>query len=191
VLDALEVSVLRPEILARVVERALVRHAENRAAQPNPPAQLERELAAARAEIGRFVAAIGAGVDVAEIRGALEAAKARAGTLEAELAGLAPRPEGPVDRAALEARVGDWRGLLRGTPRRARQILRKLLPDRLRLDRTPEGYRFSGQIAITSVFAGIASLVSVVPPAWIEQAAHSLGNCCSIQLSYGGVSTGG
>jgi hypothetical protein len=59
VLDALEVSVLRPEILARVVERALVRHAENRVAQPNRPAQLERELAAARVEIGRFVAAIG------------------------------------------------------------------------------------------------------------------------------------
>jgi hypothetical protein len=96
VLDALEVSVLRPEILARVVERALVRHAEHRAAQPNRPAQLERELAAARAEIGRFVAAIGAGVDVAEIRGALEAAKVRAGTLEAELAGLAPRRGHPL-----------------------------------------------------------------------------------------------
>jgi hypothetical protein len=84
VLDALEVSVLRPEILARGVTRALARHAEVRAAQPNRPAQLERELAGVRAEIARFVAAIGAGVDLAEIRGALEAAKARAGVLEAE-----------------------------------------------------------------------------------------------------------
>ena len=63
------------------------------------------------------------------------------------------------------ARVGEWRALLREAPQRARQILRKLLPDRLRLDRTPEGYRFYGQIAITSLFAGIASPVSVVPPA--------------------------
>lgn len=165
VLDALEASVLRPEILARVVERAVVRHAEARAAQPNRPAQLERELAGVRAEIGRFVAAIGAGVDLTEIRGALEAAKGRAGTLEAEMAGLAPLPDGRLDRGALEARVGEWRTLLRGAPQRARQILRKLLPDRLRLDRTPEGYRFTGQIAITSLFAGIASPVSVVPPA--------------------------
>jgi len=70
-----------------------------------------------------------------------------------------------MDRGALEARVREWRGLLRGAPQRARQILRKLLPDRLRVDRTPEGYRFSGHIAITSLFAGIASPVSVVPPA--------------------------
>jgi hypothetical protein len=67
--------------------------------------------------------------------------------------------------AFVEARVREWRGLLRGAPQRARQILRKLLPDRLRVDRTPEGYRFSGHIAITSLFAGIASPVSVVPPA--------------------------
>jgi len=37
------------------------------------------------------------------------------------------------------ARVGEWRALLREAPQRARQILRKLLPDRLGLDRTPEG----------------------------------------------------
>jgi hypothetical protein len=65
----------------------------------------------------------------------------------------------------IEARVREWRGLLRGAPQRARQILRKLLPGRLRLDRTPEGYWFYGQIAITSLFAGIASPLSVVPPA--------------------------
>lgn len=65
----------------------------------------------------------------------------------------------------LEAQVGEWRGLLRGAPQRAPQILRKLLPDRLRLDRTPDGYRFSGQVAITSLFAGIATLQAVVPPA--------------------------
>jgi hypothetical protein len=69
-----------------------------------------------------------------------------------------------MDRGSLEARVREWRGLLRGAPQRARQILRKRLPDRLRLDRTPEGYRFSGQIAVTGLFAGIASPVSVVPP---------------------------
>lgn len=63
-------------------------------------------------------------MNLAEIRGPLEGAKARAAMLEAELAGLAPLPEGRLDRSALEARVGEWRALLRGAPQRARQILR-------------------------------------------------------------------
>src|SRR5215510_5971382 len=97
---------------------------------------------AGRAEITRFVAAIGTGIDLAEIRGVLEWAKVRAGRLEAEPAGLAPLPAEGLDRGALEARVRERQELLRGAPQRARQILCKLLPDRLPLDRTPDGYRF-------------------------------------------------
>jgi hypothetical protein len=61
-----------------------------------------------------------------------------------------------------------------------------------------EGWEFLGQVGLDRVLAGTLPLSStrrvtkpntteLVPPAWIEQAAHSLGNCCSIQLSYGGV----
>jgi recombinase-like zinc beta ribbon protein len=166
-LAEIEAKVLRPEILEAVVERARAHQAQQAARYPDRRAELERQLRGIRQEIDRYVAAIGAGVALDEIKAALTDRKARAERIEAELVGLSPTtPAG--DRGLLRRCVEDWRGCLRRGPAVAQQILRKLFPDRIRLELTPEltpeGVRFSGLVMVTQLLAGAGLAVSVVPP---------------------------
>lgn len=82
--------------------------------------------------------AIGAGVALDEVKAALADRKGRAERIEAELVGLRPATSAP-DPGLLRRRVEDWRGCLRRGPAVAQQILRKLFPDRIKLELTAEG----------------------------------------------------
>ena len=127
--------------------------------------ELITELREARARIARYVTAIGEGVAVAEIREALATTKAQADAVELQLAEYGGGGAPPLDRAALEQRVADWRGILRRGPQMARQLLRKLLPGRLTLLPHGGGVTFRGVAACAGILSGLTYVRSVVPPA--------------------------
>jgi hypothetical protein len=55
-------------------------------------------------------------------------------------------------------------GCLRRGPAVAQQILRKLLSERIKLEVTPAGLRFSAVVMVTQLLAGAGLAISVVPP---------------------------
>jgi hypothetical protein len=101
-------------------------------------------------------AGLGDGVAVAEIRAQVGTLKLREQALTTELARLSPLPGAPtLDRAALRRRLVEWHSLLPQTPQVARQLLRKLLPEPIVLEPTPEGIRFRGRAAWAAILSGV------------------------------------
>jgi hypothetical protein len=165
VIAALERQVFCPDRLATYVEEAARRREAEADESPARRTTLERQLRDARARVDRYVRAIGDGLDLAEIRVELQAAKLTVQTLEAQLATLTGgRPR--LDRERLAKRVAEWRALLRQGPELARQIIRKILPGGRKLALTPEGegVRSRGEAAMAGIFFGLAHVGSVVPP---------------------------
>ncbi len=145
VLGAIESQVLVPEVVARVVERALEHTRERlRVGTDDDAGRL--------AELDRRIAAL---VDLAEAGGNVRELAARLGALRRERDALAltrtpgERPQG-VDFARLRARavelVSDLRGLLDGSPADARRLLFALFGEsRLRVRPDPtRGYVIEG-----------------------------------------------
>jgi site-specific DNA recombinase len=167
VLDTIEATLLTPERLQAIVERAAARQriGPSRAERQS---QIERQLREAQARVERYVRAIGEGLDLREVRDKLQEAKSTVVTLEAQLAALAGCVPGSVtDRERIERRIADWRGILRRGPVMARQILRKILPGRRPLALTPlegGGVSFKAEVAWAGLFAGTSYVSLVVPP---------------------------
>ena|SRR5947208_630666 len=73
-----------------------------------------------------------------------------------------------VDRAAIEANVQkavtDWRGLLSGSVRDARQMLREVLEAPLRFTPGGKTYRFAGPVATGRLIAGAVLSTNVASP---------------------------
>lgn len=125
---------LRPEVIARAVEKAMdkVRHARSHYATRK--AEVESELKAVQGRIDRLVAAIADGLAVDDIRARLSAENARKAKLTADLERLtqvAALSAFDLDevRAQLQARAGDVVGTLGRQTVAARQMLRKVLAD--------------------------------------------------------------
>src|SRR5262245_36002498 len=96
---------------------------------------------------------IGEGLDLAEVRGKLQEAKAAVVALEAQLAAVTGH-RAPIDRDQLARRVADWREVLRRGPALARQILRKILPDKLALFPTDDGVAFRSAATYAGLLMG-------------------------------------
>ena len=130
VLQAFE-KALVGQIVADQFTAALARHQ----ATQQDPEPLTREAASIRAEIARYVEAVGKGGNIPEILATLEARKAALASLEAQLAGT-QGVEG-IDVEAFKLRVmaaiKDWRGHLRANPTTAATVLRKILPERIKI----------------------------------------------------------
>ena len=118
------------KIVMDKLEAALEAH---RAAQDDPE-PLKAEARALRREIGRLVAALARG-DIEEVHEAIRARKAKLEHVEGRLSGIGAA-EG-IDlkefRASVEEALSDWRAHLRKNPSAAQQVLRKILPQRLRM----------------------------------------------------------
>jgi len=118
------------KIVMDKLEAALEAH---RAAQDDPE-PLKAEARALRMEIGRLVAALARG-DIEEVHEAIRARKAKLEHVEGRLSGIGAA-EG-IDlkefRASVEEALSDWRAHLRKNPSAAQQVLRKILPQRLRM----------------------------------------------------------
>jgi DNA invertase Pin-like site-specific DNA recombinase len=121
---------LAGKIVMDKLEAALEAH---RAAQDDPE-PLKAEARALRMEIGRLVAALARG-DIEEVHEAIRDRKAKLEHVEGRLSGIGAA-EG-IDlkefRASVEEALADWRAHLRKNPATAQQVLRKILPQRLRV----------------------------------------------------------
>jgi site-specific DNA recombinase len=164
ILETITRDVLAEDVLTAVVERTIARHVAAAAQLPGRRAVVAGELAELRVRIGRYVEALGGGVAIEEIRGQLSGCKLREEALLGELAQLSPLIAHALDRAKLRARLEEWQGLLRQSPQIARQLLRKLLPEPIVLEPTPEGVRFRGRAAWGAVLAGVMQGVGLVVP---------------------------
>ena len=156
ILSRLERVVLAEDVVKDVIDAAMRRFAETRLSGRPLRARIERELRSAQRSVNSYVKAIGAGVDLAEVREARGAATQRRDALKAELTRAAEETESPsIDRRELRTRLGQWREQLRAAPEVARKILRLLLPEPLDVDRTAEGVRYRGRAAFAALLAGI------------------------------------
>ena len=94
---------------------------------------------------------------------AIRSREPRREALQTQLTGLEEvRDFRPANTARFErqlrAKLADWRGLLRGAPQAARQVLRALLTERVTFTPTVQGgrrvYRYRGTFTVGALFAG-------------------------------------
>ncbi|MCA1585242.1 MAG: hypothetical protein LC791_10905 [Acidobacteria bacterium] len=69
----------------------------------------------------------------------------------------------------LRAQLDDWRGLLRRHVPQARQILKKLFPEPLRLGPDPYGFALQGYARLDKIVQGMASANRVASLAGFDQ----------------------
>jgi hypothetical protein len=169
-------EVLQPEILERAVEKALAKLSYARLHHASRRAQVERELQDAQRKLDRLVDALAdSSIPADEIKGRLGAEKARKTALQAELtkleqlAGIAGLDIQHL-KHTLRERVSDVIGLLGNHTAQARQMLRKLLTDKIELEPVgrgrERGYRFRGALCIERLIGGEAlqTSLSMVAP---------------------------
>jgi hypothetical protein len=170
VLAAVEQEVLHPEVVQRAMRRAIDElNAHTDTVVPRRTA-LQAELGVLEQELSRLAAAVAQGGDLKPLLEGIQARERRRRALETELAGLAGlQPVTTRDlqqiQQDVEARLADWRGLLRRHVAQSRQILKKLLVGRIVFrQRDDEVYEFSGQASLGRVIAGLACTKAVVAP---------------------------
>ena len=156
VLQVFEEHVLRPDVVAGVVERCLASLAPE--ATLAAETQLRRELASVDGELTRLADAIAQGGNFPALLEALHVRQRRRAELEIAINDLSRRVV-RVDRVALsrtvEKRLRDWHGLLRRHVPAGRQLFRKLLHGPILFEPAESaGYRFRGEISYGKLFAG-------------------------------------
>jgi hypothetical protein len=134
-------------------------------------AHLLRQLAAIGLELERLTAAIVAGGELATLMDAIKTREAAKAALERRTAALAAQEAlGTINPATLandmRAKLDDWRGLLRRHVPQARQILKKLFPQPLRLGPDDDGgFALRGQASVEKLVQGIPCANTVASPA--------------------------
>ena len=148
-MSQLEGDALCPEVLEAALSRVL-----DRLTTPEPDAGKRRRLLTAKGktldrELARLTAAVAAGGPLKTLVSAITTAERQADQIEFELGrldGQAPLTSRDRERInkALRTRLDDWRALLRRHVPQARQILRKLLVDRVVFTPKTDHYAFVG-----------------------------------------------
>ena len=157
-----------PSVLDAAVDKALARLTASHSQHASRRAHVERDLQAVQQKLDRLVDALAGGsLPADEIRARLSTEKARKTALAAELerlnqlAGVAFLDTDQLKRD-LRARVDDVTGLLGRPTVQARQMLRKLLADKIELEPVGEGrergYKFRGALTIERLIGGDAYL---------------------------------
>ncbi len=160
VLTAIEQDVLNPAVVARALEKA-IQHLQLDREDPDERRELlTKELRHIEAELARLTAAIAAGGSLSTLLAAVQERESRRVKVQAELAMLdgVPITAFDVEMAEQELRgyLKDWSSLTSRHPAQTRQILRKLLPSRIRLSHDDDGtYRFSGEAAVGRMISGM------------------------------------
>ena len=160
-------EVLVSKIVMSKIEAALEAH---RAAQADPE-PLRAEAKRLRAEIKRLVDSLASG-EVEEVRDAVNQRRARLDRVEEELSGAAAI-QGIDSRAVradiaaeMEALMADWRAHLRKNTSTAQQVLRKILPQKLRVTPSKSGDKwfFEGMTDYTAALreVGFAPALSAL-----------------------------
>jgi hypothetical protein len=175
VLTAVGKQVLSPEMLAAAIDRATERLTVPRT-DDDEAERLRREQRTLDAELSRLTGALAEGGSLRSVLTAIREREAKRERLAARLDALtiiAARPK--VDRRAvreeLKRRIEDWRAPLTQHVAQARQLLRKVLADRLTV--TPEagdeGYAaITGDGTFTKILAGIVFPKGMASPAGFD-----------------------
>lgn len=175
VLTLIENTVLRPEVVTATITECLRRLRPDRTAPRR--AALAQDLQTVERELANLIRAIKAGGDSEALAAEVKSCEARRQTLRDQVAALAHADQlAAVDLAALDAdlrvRLEDWRGLLTRHVGSGRQILRKLIPERLVFTPHTEGtaryYTFEGVGRLEPVLQG-----TVMPDGSAPQSATS------------------
>ncbi len=182
VLDTVESTLLRADVVAAAIEDAASRLQPDLAQQATERPRLQKELGRVEAEIGNLVKAIAEGAEFPSIKGALRDHEQQRERLQQELAALDRLAQvGQLDgarlRRTLAAKLGDWRGLLRRQVQQARQILTTLLDGRLRFTPQEDGWwAFEGAGRVEPVLEGLVNPLpkALVTPAGFEPAISTL-----------------
>lgn len=157
VLGTVERIMLDPDVVQLATSQALEMLAGDQTAARR--SQLEKDLAAVQSELDRLTEAIAAGGELSSLTGALRTRESRRDDIQAALRTCTAPPKLDPRRVASEvdARVRDWRTLLRQQPAQGQQILCRLIDGRLTMeplaDRT--GYRFHGTGNFAKLFGNL------------------------------------
>lgn len=160
ILTTLEQDVMQPAIVTKALEKALQQLQDDREDPVDRKESLLKELRGLETELDRFTQAIAAGGSVPTILSAIQEREIRRVKVRAELALLDGAPIGRFDAGQVEQELRgylkDWSCLTSRHPAQTRQILRKLLPSRIRLSHDAEGvYRFEGTAAVGRMISGM------------------------------------
>lgn len=163
VLQAIEQDVLNAAVVTRALEIAIRQIRDSQEDPDRRREQLLKELRTTETELARFTQAIAAGGAVETIVAAMKEREAKRATLQTQVAMLdgtqADRFDAKQAEQELRSHLSDWTGLATRLPAQSRQILRKLLVNRIRLSRDPDGRcRFEGEAAIGRVINGLAGM---------------------------------
>lgn len=161
VLQSIEQDVLNASVVTRALEIA-VRQIQDLQEDPEQRREsLTKELRGLETELARFTQAIASGGSLPTIVSAIQEREARRQKVQTELALLDGTPINRFDAKQVEAELrrylDDFIGLAIRHPAQSRQILRKLLNNRIRLSRGADGRCcFEGEAAIGRVINGLA-----------------------------------
>ena len=163
VLSQLEGDALCPEVVDAALARAV-----QRLTTPDPDAgKRRRTLMVQRKkldrELARLTAAVTAGGPLKTFVSAIKTAERQGDQIDSDLTTLEGRhalTRHDLERISddLRARLDDWRGLLRRHVPQARQILRKLLVDRVVFTPKTDHYEFMGSWTLGKLVSGVVDL---------------------------------
>jgi DNA invertase Pin-like site-specific DNA recombinase len=162
---------LTPDVIADAVAAA-VKRAGSRPAVAAERTRLDSELKVIEAELARLVAFIKRGTASETVQRELAASEGRRSDLRAALDRLAQADAFRASAADLEQKVeailSDWRPLTGKPVAQQRQLLRKLVPDRLtvtpHVDARRKWVDWAGDLAVAPIISGIAPAVGDVMP---------------------------
>ena len=154
ILDVLQATLLNPDVIEAAIHRSAARLTTDDSTSDTGAAQL-RQL---DTELARLTDAIAAGGDVPALVEAVRGREERRRELERQMLAR-PRAASMVDVATivddLRARLHDWQAVLRGAIPEARALIRLLIVNRLTMEPTERGYRFSGEGSVRPILEGV------------------------------------
>jgi hypothetical protein len=162
---------LTPDVIADAVAAA-VKRARSRSAVGAERARLDRELKTVEAELARLIAFIKRGTASETLEQELAATEGKRRALRLALDRLAQADAFRASAADLAQKLGtilgDWTDITRKPVAQQRQLLRKLVPDRLTVTPHVTAKRkwvdWAGDLAIAPIISGIAPAVGDVMP---------------------------
>jgi len=162
---------LTPDVIADAVQAA-VKRAGSRAAVDAERQRIARELKTVDAELGRLVAFIKRGTASETIQAEVAATEAKRGDLRTALARLAQADAFRATAADLEAKLAailkDWVAISTKPVPQQRQLLKKLVPDRIvvvpHVTASRRWVDFHGDLVLAPIISGIAPAVGDTMP---------------------------
>ena len=166
ILSSIEQGVLQPAIIGRAVEKA-VQQLRPHGDDPTVRRQvLQKDLAKVEAALDRLAQAVAEGGKLSTLLEGIRKHEDQRLRLCTDLALLDSLTVTPFDPIAIEHELRDylkeWPSLAQAHPTQTRQILRKLLPSRIRVWREVRGsekvYHFEGEAAMGKLFNGFVNI---------------------------------